>query len=277
MQGKVCLITGATSGIGKAATLELARRGATVVGVGRNPAKCEATTRQIEEATGNRPDFLLADLSSQADVRRLGAAFLEKHDRLDVLVNNAGAINLSHRKTVDGLELTFALNHLAYFLLTLLLLDVLKASAPSRVINVSSTAHERAGINIDDLADPLSYSGFVVYSQSKLANLLFTYEATRRFDGEGVTFNALHPGLVGTNLLSSNGLRGRIGGLFLRAFGRGVSKGARTIVYLATTPEVEGVTSKYFVDERAVGSSAPSYDEGLATELWELSSRLTSL
>lgn len=276
MQGKVCLVTGATSGIGREAATELARRGAAVVGVGRNPEKCAATAARIETATGNRPEFLLADLSSQAGVGRLAEAFKEQHGRLDVLVNNAGAIFLSRRTSADGLEMTFALNHLAYFLLANLLLDPLQAGTRPRIINVSSAAHDRAGIDVTDLADPVRYSGFQAYAQSKLANLLFTYELARRLDGTGVTVNAMHPGLVGTGLLSSNGLRGRAGGALMRVLGRSAKRGARTIVYLATSPEVEGITGRYFVDEQAVASSPASYNEPLAAELWALSAGLVT-
>ena len=210
MRGKVCLITGATSGIGKAAALELARRGATLALVGRNQWRCERTVREITEKTGNTSvEYFLADLAYQDHVRNLAQEFQSRHQKLDVLLNNAGAIVLTRQRTADGIELTFALNHLGYFLLTCLLLDTLKASAPARIVNVSSDAHQRAILELDDLQCQREYRGFWAYARSKLANLLFTYELDRRLGGTGVTVNTLHPGLVATNFLSNNGLIGK--------------------------------------------------------------------
>ena len=277
MQGKTCLITGGSDGIGYAAARELAQLGATVLIVGRNAMKtATAVARIIEETDNGAVRYLLADLSSLGDVRRLAAQVKEGIPRLDVLVNNAGAIFLSHRRSVDGIEMTFALNHLGHFLLTTLLLDLLRDSAPARIVNVSSRAHFSAGnFRLEDLPRPGSNGGYRAYGRSKLCNILFTYELARRLEGSGVTVNALHPGLVRTNIARNNGLLGRVVNFFIGARGVDAVKGAKTLNYLASSPEVEGLTGKYFVDCRAVPSSALSYDDGLASDLWELSERLT--
>ena len=278
LAGKVCLVTGATSGIGKVTARELAQRGAVVVVVGRNEARSQATVTQIRQQTASSSvDFLLADLSSQQEVRRLAGEFESRYPRLDVLVNNAGAIMLSRRESVDGIELTFALNHLAYFLLTNLLLDRLKSSAPARIVNVSSNSHERAKIDLDDLQVRGRYWGFRAYARSKLANILFSYELARRLEGTGVTVNALHPGLVGTNFLANNGALGRFLKMLVAIKGISVERGARTTIHLATSPEVETVTGRYFVKEQVVPSSGASYDQDAARRLWLLSAELTGL
>ena len=277
MQGKTCLITGGSDGIGYAAARELAQLGATVLIVGRNAMKTATAVARIIEETGNGAvRYLLADLSSLGDVRRLAAQVKEGIPRLDVLVNNAGAIFLSHRRSVDGIEMTFALNHLGHFLLTTLLLDLLRDSAPARIVNVSSDAHFSAGnFRLEDLPRPGSNGGYRAYGRSKLCNILFTYKLARRLEGSGVTVNALHPGLVRTNIARNNGLLGRVVNFFIGARGVDAVKGAKTLNYLASSPEVEGLTGKYFVDCRAVPSSALSYDDGLASDLLELSERLT--
>ena len=210
MEDKTCLITGGSDGIGYVAARELARMGASVTMVGRNATKTAAATARIIEETGNPSvRYLLADLSSQGDVRRLAAQVKEQMPRLDVLVNNAGAVFLSNRRSVDGIEMTFALNHLGYYLLTTLLLDLLRDSAPARIVNVSSKSHLSAGrFRLEDL--PESGGGYRAYGRSKLCNLLFTYELARRLEGSGVTVNALHPGLVRTNIARDNGLLGRV-------------------------------------------------------------------
>ena len=278
MEGKTCLITGTTAGIGKEAARELARLGATVVVAGRNPAKCQATVQEIQQQTGNNNvDFLVADLSSLEEVRRLAQEFKGRHDRLDVLVNNAGAIMLSRKQSVDGFEMTFALNHLNYFLLTDLLLDLLKASAPSRIVNVSSASHRKARMDFQDLQGQRRFRGSQAYGRSKLANLLFTYELARRLEGTGVTANGLHPGLVATNFMANNGRVGRFLNIFVRLIGRSVEVGAQTIIYLASSPDVEGITGQYFVDQNAVPSSQASYDRDDASRLWEVSSELAGL
>ena len=278
MEGKTCLVTGATSGIGKAAARELARLGATVVVAGRNPEKTAATVQDIRRQTGNPSvDFLLADLSSQQQVRRLAEEFKGRYPRLEVLVNNAGAIMLSRRQSVDGIEMTFALNHLSYFLLTGLLLDSLIDSSPSRVVNVSSIAHQKATIDFEDLQGTQRYRGMRAYGRSKLANLLFTFELARRLEGTGVTANAVHPGLVATGLLTNNGLAGRLINLGLRVAGKGVAAGAETVVYLAASPGVAGVTGQYFVERKPVASSQASRDAATAGRLWRISAEMTGM
>ena len=278
MEGKTCLITGGSDGIGYAAARELAHMGWAVVIVGRNAAKTAAAVDRITAETGNPSvSFLLADLSSQDEVRVLAESVNEQVPRLDVLVNNAGAVFLSDRRSIDGIEMTFALNHLGYFLLTTLLLDLLKSSAPSRIVNVSSSAHfSVAGFRSEDLANPGNKAGYRAYGRSKLCNILFTYELARRLEGSGVTVNALHPGLVRTRIARNNGLLGRVINLMIGVRGVSARKGAETLVYLAASDGAEGVSGKFFVDCRAVPSSDLSYDSSLASDLWELSERLTA-
>src|SRR6266545_3993807 len=197
MNGKICLITGGTNGIGKSTAQGLARMGATVVIVGRNAQKTSRVVEEIRAASGNKNvDSLLADLSSQQEVRRLAREFKSKYSRLHVLLNNAGGFFMRRQLSVDGIEMTFAFNHLAYFLLTNLLLDTVKASAPARIINVSSAAHKSGKIEFDNLQGERSYNGFAAYGNSKLANILFTIELARRLEGTSITVNALHPGMV---------------------------------------------------------------------------------
>ena len=278
MAGKICLITGATAGIGKETALGLARQGATVVVAGRNRERCTATVEQIKAQTGNSSvDFLLADLSSLQEVRNLAGQVKEKYPRLDVLVNNAGAIMLSRRLSVDGIELTFALNHLSYFLLTNSLLDHLVASAPARIVNVSSSSHRRTRLNFDNLQFHRRYGGYRAYAQSKLANVLFSYELARRLDGSGVTVNVLHPGLVATNFLSNNGKLGQFLCFFMGLRGMNAAKGALTSIYLAGSTEVEGVTGRYFEKSREVRSAPASYDRSAAERLWQVSAEMTGL
>lgn len=278
MNGKVCMVTGATSGIGLVTTLALAQRGATVVAVGRSQEKGAALVEQIERQTGSATvEYMLADLSSQQEIRRLAQQFQGRYQRLDVLVNNAGGLFISRQQSVDGIEMTFALNHLSYFLLTNLLLDTLKVSAPSRIVNVASDAHESARLDFDDLQGQRRYSGIQAYGRSKLANILFTYELARRLAGTGVTVNTLHPGVVATNFGTNNGRLARV----LRRVANLVSispdQGAQTSIYLATSPEVEGVTGQYFVKQKAVPSSKASYDTAAAARLWQVSEELTGL
>ena len=278
MNGKTCLITGATSGIGKAAAMQLGQLGANLVLVARNPQKAAATMEQVRQQTGNQQvEFLLADLSSQQEVRRLAEDFKARYERLDVLVNNAGAVMISHQQSVDGIEMTFALNHLSYFLLTNLLMDVLKSSSPSRIVNVSSDSHRDAVLDFQDLQYQGRYRGFQAYGRSKLANLLFTYELARRLTGTGVTANCLHPGLVATNLMADNGVTGRVMNVFFRVFGRSSDRGAQTVTYLASSSRMEDVSGRYYVDEEAALSSQASYDEEAARMLWQVSEELTGL
>ena len=280
MQGKICLVTGATSGIGKATALGLAQMGATVVMVGRDREKGEAVQREIKTKSGNEAvDLLLADLSSQESIRQLAEDFLQRYTKLHVLINNAGLISLRRRETVDGLEVTFAVNLLAPFLLTNLLLDVIKASAPSRIINVSSASHEAGYINMDDLQLEGHYRYLRAYGQSKLALVLFTYELARRLQGTGVTANCLHPGFVASNF-GQNGtgpISRAVVNLIFSSFGISPEEGAKTSIFLATSPEVEGVTGKYFVKSIPKRSAPITYDESLQRQLWEESARLVKL
>jgi NAD(P)-dependent dehydrogenase (short-subunit alcohol dehydrogenase family) len=276
MQGKVCLVTGATSGIGQETARVLADRGATVVIVGRNPAKVAETVKEIQAATHNQQvSGLVGDLSVQAEVRRVAQAFLAQHDRLHVLINNAGMLSLQRRTTPDGLESTFALNHMGYFLLTNLLLPTLKASAPARIVNVASDAHRGARLDFADLQGARSYRAMRAYGQSKLANIMFTYELARRLQGTGLTANALHPGFVASGFARNNGpVVAFFMNTLLRPMQISNAKGAATSIYLATSPEVEGVTGKYFDRRKPVASSDASYNQADQQRLWEISEGL---
>lgn len=277
MQGKVCLITGGTNGIGKSAAQALASLGATVVIVGRDAQKTSQVVEEIRSATGSHNvDSLLADLSSQQDIRRLASDFLRKYSRLHVLLNNAGGTFLKRQLSVDGIEMTFALNHLAYFLLTNLLLDTLKASAPARIINVSSDAHATGKIEFDNLQGERHFSGLGPYGNSKLANILFTTELARRLDGTGVTANALHPGLTNTGFGKNNpGWLMTIMGAIIPLIARSPEKGAQTSVFLASSPEVVDVTGKYFVESKVTHPAARATDSAVARQLWDISVDLT--
>jgi NAD(P)-dependent dehydrogenase (short-subunit alcohol dehydrogenase family) len=276
MKNKICLITGATSGIGQAAATALAQMGATVTIVGRDEERCQNTVARIQRETGNfHVNYLLADLSVQAHVRQLAENFKARYKHLDVLVNDAGAIFLRRQLSADGIEMTFAVNHLAYFLLTNLLLDTLKASAPTRVVNVASNSHLGQHLDFENLQLEHGYNPMRAYGRSKLCNLYFTYELARRLNGTGVTVNAMHPGFVHTNIAANNGWLVR---LFLPLIHRNSltpEQGARTVVYLASSPDVETVTGKYFVREREVASDPVSYDEEAAKRLWEVSEEMT--
>lgn len=268
MIGKICLVTGATDGVGKVTARVLAQQGATVIGVGRNPAKIKAVLAEIGDTPGSL-EFMTADLSSQAEVRALAAEFLRKYDQLHVLVNNAGALFTTYHETIDGIELTFALNHLSYFLLTNLLLDTLRGSAPARIINVASDAHERGRIDFGDINMRQHYNGWSSYGASKVANILVTYELARRLEGTGVTVNAVHPGWVATNFSNAAGL-----GLNLPLT---PEEGADTQIWLATSPEVDGVTGKYFVRRHDTHSSKYSHDQVVARQLWDVSAEMVGL
>lgn len=279
MEDKICLVTGATAGIGEVTARELARLGATVVVVSRNAQKCEATVAEIRQTTGNeRVSWLAGDLSSQADCHAVAAGFKARHAELHVLVNNAGAYFRQRRESVDGIEMTFALNHLGYFLLTNLLLAELKAGAPSRIINVSSAAHRSGTLDLADVDSSRGqYRGLAVYGQSKMANILFTEELARRLGGTGVTANSLHPGLVATNFAVDNGRLGRLARPFLNLFSISAEKGAETTLFLATSREVAGLTGRYLDKKKAVTPSPPAGDPEFARRLWRLSEDLTGL
>jgi NAD(P)-dependent dehydrogenase (short-subunit alcohol dehydrogenase family) len=277
MLGKTVLVTGANQGIGKASAIDLARQGARVVLVSRNEAKGKAALEEVgAHAKGAAPELLVADLASLVDVRRLAADFRSKHDKLDVLLNNAGLLVPSRRTTVDGFEETFAVNHLAPFVLTAELLELLKATPGSRIVNVASEAHRRAKMNWDDLEFRTGYGGLKVYSQSKLANILFTYELSRRLEGSGVTANCLHPGVI------ASGFGQTYKGVFsvlvrlAKPFLLSTEEGARTSIYVASSPEVAGVTGKYFDKCKPARSNAASYDEASWARLWQVSDAMTS-
>jgi NAD(P)-dependent dehydrogenase (short-subunit alcohol dehydrogenase family) len=277
MAGRICVVTGATRGIGRASAAGLGRLGATVVLIARRREDGERTSREIADHSTVPPAVVTADLASQASIREAAAELRRLYPHLHVLVNNAGLITRRRELTVDGLELQFAVNHLAYFLLTNLLLDQLKAGAPSRIINVSSGAHSGARLDFDDLQGERGYDGNRAYSRTKLANILFTYELARRLQGTGVTANCLHPGVIGTQLLADYMGIPIAGRALARTFGASPEKGAETIIYLATSPDVETVTGKYFEAKRERRSSRESYDEAAARRLWDVSESLTSL
>lgn len=243
----------------------------------RNRDKGEAARGEIAKETRNENvDLMIADFSDPGQIRRLAADVKAKYPRLHALVNNAGAYNNKRELTAHGYEATFAVNHLGYFLLTVELLDLLKSSAPARIVNVASEAHRSARIDFDDLSLEKGYSGWKAYGQSKLANALFTYELARRLEGTGVTANCMHPGVVGTNLFNHvGGLGGKIVRLFT-PFMRTPEKGADTIIWLASAPEVEGITGKYFVDRKERATNPESYDTIIAARLWEVSERMCS-
>ena len=278
MNGKICLVTGATDGIGKATAQELARMDATVVIVGRNAPRTAQLVEEIRAASGNQNvDSLLADLSSQQDVRRLANEFKSKYSHLHVLLNNAGAVFMQRQLSVDGIEMTFALNHLAYFLLTNLLLDTIKASAPARIINVSSGAHTSGKIEFDNLQGERGYSPRA-YDNSKLANILFTMELARRLEGTGVTVNALHPGFVATGFAKNNGrLIAALVSIFAPLVARSPAKGAATSSYLASSASLEGITGKYFYDSHMIPAAPQATDMIVAKKLWDVSTELVHL
>lgn len=278
MTGKTCVVTGATSGIGKATALELAKMGATVIVVGRSPQKTDVVVKAIRQVSGNNHvEAMIADLSVQAQVRELAAAIQRKYDYLDVLVNNAGAVFLRRELSADGIEMTWALNHLSYFLLTNLLLDNLKRAPAARIVNVASNSHLSGAIRFDDLQFTQRPGLMDAYPQSKLANVMFTYELARRLNGTQVMANALHPGFVGTNFGSNNGILLKIGIGLLKPFILSPKQGARTSVYLAASPDVEGVTGKYFVKCKPRRSSRASYDEDAQRKLWRISEEMVGL
>jgi len=279
MQGKICMVTGANSGIGEATALGLAQMGATVVMICRDQTKGEEAQNQIKTKSGNNAvDLLLADLSSQQSIRQLVENFQQNYTQLHVLINNAGVFMMSRKATVDGLEMTFAVNYLAPFLLTNLLLDKLQNSAPARSVNVSSESHQSGYIKIDDLQAEKGYRSWNAYGQSKLALVMFTYELARRLQGTDMTVNCLHPGFVSTNIGQSD-TAPIVRTLVKFIFSRGISpeEGAKTSIYLASSPEVEGVTGKYFAKCIPIRSAPISYDKSLQQQLWEQSAKLVNL
>jgi NAD(P)-dependent dehydrogenase (short-subunit alcohol dehydrogenase family) len=282
MAGKVCLVTGSTSGIGTVTALALARRRATVGVVGRNADRTFAVAQRLQQESGNPAVIpFSADLSVQAEVRRLAAEVEARFPRLDVLVNNAGAMFLARQESRDEIEMTLALNHLAYFLLTNLLLERLRAAPAARVISVASDAHRWSwGIDFDDLQGRHRYGGFRAYAQSKLANVLFSAELARRLAGTTVTANALHPGFVATGFFSGTGMNrplGRLMQLSARLFAIGPEDGAAMSIYLATAAAAGGSTGQYFENRKPVPPSRAARDEAAARRLWKVSAELTGL
>ena len=279
MTGRVCLVTGANAGIGKATATGLARMGATVVMVCRNRERGETAQAEIVADSGSRDiDLIIADLSSQGSVRKLARTVISQYRQLHVLINNAGAITPFRRLTVDGLETQFAVNHLAPFLLTNLLLETLKASAPAGVVTVSSQVHSKSPLDFDDLRSDREYIGSQVYRKTKLANILFTYELARRLEGTCVTANCLHPGVIATKLLDDY-----MGGSHDAGFGSGESfgdspeEGAAVVLHVAASPAIEGISGKYFYDNAERETAPVTYDEEHARQLWDISADLTSL
>lgn len=274
MANKICIVTGANSGIGKETALGLAKLGASIVMVCRNPELGKSAQNWIKEQSGNSSvDLLLADLASQQAIRDLVSEFSSKYDQLHILINNAGAVLRKRTLTVDGLETTFAVNYLAPYLLTNLLLDVLKASAPARIINVTSGLHRRAWIDFDDIQSEKKYGAFWSYNKAKLALIYFTYHLAQILEGSGVTVNIFNPGVARTNL-------GRDTPWYMRwavVFFKNPKKCAETPIYLASAPELEGVTGKYFENKRETRSSEASYDAAIAARLWQISADLTGL
>ena len=277
MEGKLCVVTGATDGIGRVTARALAERGAEVVLVGRNAAKGAEVCKAIHRSSRNdRVRFEQADLSSQAEIRALAGRLAAGGAAIDVLVNNVGAMFTRRRESADGIEMTFALNHLGYFLLTGLLLESLKASGAARIVNVASEAHRGAQMNLDDPQGTTRYSGWRAYQQSKLANVLFTYRLAALLEGTEVTANCLHPGFVASKFGQNNGwLFVTILKTVMRFSAIDVEAGARTSVHVATSADVEGVSGRYFDKSRETTSSLASRDEESGLRLWELSEALT--
>lgn len=278
MAQKICLVTGANAGIGKETAQGLANRGATVIMVCRSAERGKAAQDEIKRTSGNEDVHLfLADLASQAAIHRLADDISAAYGRIDVLVNNAGAFFTERNLTVDGIELTLALNHLGYFLLTMRLLPLLEASPQGRIINVSSDAHRGARLSFDNLQFANGYSGFRAYAQSKLANILFTRGLARRMADTSLTVNALHPGFVASNFGKNNGAITKLMMTLLRPFARSSERGAETSLYLATADNVSHISGAYFADKKMVTPSVAARDAESAERLWAISEELTGM
>ena len=279
MMDKVCLVTGATAGIGKITATALAAQGAELIIHGRNHQKTEDTMQEIRTRTGNdQISYLLADFSDLEQVRNLAQTFQERSSKLDILVNNAGAFFNKKTPTPYGVEMTFLVNHLAPFLLTNLLLETLRKSAPARIVNISSEGHRQGKLDFEDLELNKSYFSMNAYGRSKLANILFTYELARRLEGTQVTVNALHPGHIATDIWKNDfGFLGPILQWFMGKIALTPEEGAENSIYLASSPDVEGVSGKYFIKNEPAESSNSTYDEAFARKLWTVSAELTAL
>lgn len=277
MYGKVCLVTGASSGIGEATALGLARQNATVIGIGNNPRRIDKTKEHIFSETGNEIDFIRADLSRQSELRQAVDVFRLKYQRLDVLINNAGSFFPLRRESVDGIEMNFALNHLAYFMLTNLLLDNLYASVPARIVNVSSNSHYGNPIDFTDIQYKHSYRPLKAYGRTKHANVLFTYELAQRLEGTSVTANALHPGWVRTKIARNLGWLADLFMPLIQINAMSPEEGARTSLFLATSPEVEDTSGKFFINCKQVDSDPNTYDREAQSRLWRISAEMTDI
>ena len=282
LRDKVILITGSTNGIGRASAEGLAQTGATVIVTGRSEARCYSVVETIRNAGKGQTDYLIADLSDLDQVRHLAQQFQQRYSRLDVLINNAGAYYVKRQISPDGIELTFALNHLSHFLLTVLLLDMLKETAArygeARTINVSSVSHASGKINFDDFQSDRSYGrfGFDAYTNSKLANVMFTFELARQLQGTSVTANALHPGLVSSGFGTNNFKFMRLAMKLFGLIALTPEAGAKNSIYLAAYPDVRGVSGQYYVKNKPVKAAAQAYDEQAQRNLWNISLKLVS-
>ena len=277
MDNKLCLITGGTAGIGISTAKMLAQRGADLILLGRNEGRGQTAVSEVERAGGKKPEFVSVDLSVQSAIRAFADRFNSDHSSLDVLVNNAGGMFGRRHLSADGIEMTFALNHLGYFLLTNLLMPSLVSAPRARIVNVASDAHFGAGLDFEDLQNEHRYSGWQAYKRSKLCNLLFTYELSRRLEGSSITANALHPGFVNSDIGTRNGWTAGFAWSLLTLFAVSPERGAETSAYLACSPEVESVSGKYFAKSQAKPSSGASYDHVSAKKLWDASVPLTGL
>lgn len=275
LKTKICIITGATSGIGRETAIELARQGATLVLPVRNLSKGNELKSEIIDKTGNtNVDIMECDLASFQSIRDFATAFLDKYDKLHILINNAGLWESEHKKSADGIEMTFAVNHLAPFLLTLLLLDVMKRSAPCRIVNVSSEAHRSGKMNFNDLEGNKSWNSLKSYGQSKLANILFTRKLAGMLEDENITVNCLHPGVVATRLFDK---LPKILVKLLSLFMISPAKGAQTSIFLASSPEVENISGEYFKKMKIKKTTAEATNKKVAERLWEISLKMTGL
>ncbi len=277
MRGKLCVVTGGTGGIGRVTARELARRGADVIIVGRNRERGAAAVAEAKAVGGDASAFLAADLASQSEIRRLADAILDRHERIDVLINNAGGMFRRRRLSPDGVEMTFALNHLSYFLLTHLLLPALGRAPAARIVNVASNAHHGVVLDFADLGGERGYRGLRAYKRSKLANISFTYALARRLEGGTVTANALHPGFVATDIGARDDWMAAMAWRLVSLFAIDVEKGAKTSIYLASAPDVAGVNGQYFSECRPVEPSAAARDHEAQEKLWEISAAMTGV